>query len=68
MDVVPFDAPAAEAAARIRAQPESAGMPIGPIDVQIAGIAVAHGAILVTRNVAVFSRVPGLACDNWYGG
>jgi tRNA(fMet)-specific endonuclease VapC len=68
MDVVPFDAPAAEAAARIRAQLESAGMPLAPIDVQIAGIAVAHGATLVTRNVEEFSRVPGLACDDWYDG
>jgi tRNA(fMet)-specific endonuclease VapC len=66
MDVVAFDAAAAEAAARIRTQLESVGTMIGPIDVQIAGMAIAHGAILITRNVAEFSRVESLRFDNWY--
>lgn len=66
MLVVPFDAAAAEAAAGIRAQLEGSGMGIGPIDVQIAGIAVAQSATLVTRNVREFSRVPLLALENWY--
>jgi len=68
MDVVPFDASAAEAAARIRTQFDSTGIGIGPIDVQIAGIAVAQSATLVTRNVREFSRVEGLALENWYDG
>jgi tRNA(fMet)-specific endonuclease VapC len=68
MDVVSFDEAAAEAAARIRTHLEALGMGIGPIDVQIAGIAVAQSAILVTRNVSEFSRVQGLVVDNWYDG
>jgi tRNA(fMet)-specific endonuclease VapC len=68
MDVVSFDASAAEAAARIRTQLEGLGIGIGPIDVQIAGIAVAQSATLVTRNVREFSRVEGLALENWYDG
>jgi tRNA(fMet)-specific endonuclease VapC len=68
MDVVPFDASAAEAAARARTQLEELGVGIGPIDVQIAGIALAQSATLVTRNVREFSRVTGLLIDNWYDG
>ena len=68
MDVVPFDAAAAEAAAQARTPLEALGVGIGPIDVQIAGIALAQSATLVTRNVREFSRVPGLLIDNWYGG
>ncbi len=68
LDVVPFDASAAEAAARARAQLEALGVGIGPIDVQIAGIALATSATLITRNVREFSRVAGLLVDNWYDG
>ena len=68
MDVVAFDSVAAEAAARIRAQLERVGLIIGPIDVQIAGIAVATASTLVTRNVRKFSRVEGLNVENWYEG
>jgi tRNA(fMet)-specific endonuclease VapC len=66
LDVVPFDAQAAEAAAHIRTNLERLGIGIGPIDVQIAGIAVAQSVTLVTRNVREFSRVAGLALENWY--
>lgn len=68
MDVVPFDAAAAEAAARIRAQLEQVGTGIGPIDILIAGIALATTSTLVTRNVREFSCVDGLTVDNWYDG
>ncbi len=68
LEVVPFDAAAAEAAARARTQLEESGVGIGPIDVQIAGIALAQSATLVTRNVREFSRVAGLVIDNWYEG
>jgi tRNA(fMet)-specific endonuclease VapC len=32
----------------------------------IAGVALAHGLILVTRNVREFERVPGLQIQNWF--
>ena len=67
LEVVAFDAQAAEAAAQIRTQLEKLGTGIGPIDVQIAGIAIARAATLVTRNVTEFSRVAGLSVDDWYG-
>ncbi len=62
---LPFDDQAADEAARIRAALTSLGTPIGPHDVEIAGIALAHHATLVTDNTAEFARVPGLICVNW---
>jgi tRNA(fMet)-specific endonuclease VapC len=39
--------------------------PIGPNDLMIAAIALAHDLTLVTHNTAEFSRVPGLRLDDW---
>ena len=66
MTTVPFGRPEAAAAARVRADLEAEGRPIGPYDVLIAGTALAQGAVLVTRNVREFNRVRGLAVENWY--
>ena len=65
LEVAAFDYAAAEAYGRIRAELESAGTPIGPLDTLIAGHAASLDAILVTDNVAEFSRVPGLRIENW---
>ena len=65
LEVAAFDYAAAEAYGRIRAALESAGTPIGPLDTLIAGHAASLDAILVTDNVAEFSRVPGLRIENW---
>lgn len=62
---LPFDQNAARQAAGIRAQLEQAGTPIGPLDTLIAGIALSHGAILVTHNTKEFSRVPELQITDW---
>lgn len=66
IQILPFGRKEARSAARIRADLEAAGVPIGPYDVLIAGTAVANGATLVTRNEREFGRVPGLAIENWY--
>ncbi|MGB3264303.1 MAG: type II toxin-antitoxin system VapC family toxin [Microcoleus sp.] len=66
VNVIAFDRDAAVAAATIRAQLEQQGTPIGPIDVLIAGTAVALQATLVTHNVKEFSRVSELAIADWY--
>ncbi|MCW6053507.1 type II toxin-antitoxin system VapC family toxin [Lyngbya sp. CCAP 1446/10] len=66
VNLVPFDRDSAVAAATIRAQLEQQGTPIGPIDVLIAGTALAFQATLVTHNVKEFSRVAGLAIADWY--
>lgn len=64
--VLPLDQEAARVAARLRLELERAGSPIGPLDVLIAGTALAHRATLVTRNVREFSRVTGLRVVDWY--
>lgn len=64
--VLPFDLPSANAAAKIRANLELSGNPIGPVDTLIAGIAVANNLTVVTRNTREFSRIPDLKVENWY--
>ena len=66
LQVLPFDAECAAHAARIRAELEAVGTPIGPHDTLIAATALRHQATLVTRNVREFSRVPGLQWLNWH--
>ena len=50
---------------RIRAELEQAGTPIGANDTWIAAHALALEATLVTDNIREFSRVSGLAVENW---
>lgn len=64
--ILPFGSAEAKASARIRADLERAGTPIGPLDTLIAGTAFHHGATLVTRNVREFGRIEGLSVTNWY--
>lgn len=56
----------AKAAAALRARLELEGTPIGPMDTLIAGTALAHRGVLVTRNVREFGRVAGLSVEDWY--
>ena len=62
---LPFDDQAAEACGRMRAELARAGRPIGPNDLLIAAIAVAHNLTLVTHNTGEFSRVAGLTLEDW---
>ena len=65
LDVLPFETPADVVYGEIRAQLERAGTSIGPNDLLIAAHALALGHTLVTDNVREFSRVKGLAVENW---
>jgi len=38
---------------------------IGTMDLRIAAIALAHDALLLSRNLADFRKVPGLRVDDW---
>lgn len=62
---LPFDDQATLFYARIRAQLERSGTPIGSYDLQIAAIALAHDLTLVTHNAREFSRVEGLNLEDW---
>ena len=64
--ILPFDRAAARQSAQLRAALEKHGTPMGPIDLLIAGTAIAHTATLVTRNTVEFARVPGLRLIDWY--
>jgi tRNA(fMet)-specific endonuclease VapC len=66
MQLLPFDSKCAAFAARIRAELEAAGTPIGPHDTLIAATALRHQGTLVTRNVCEFSRAQGLQWVNWH--
>lgn len=63
--VLDFDRDDAREAGRVRAALRARGAPIGPYDVLIAGQALARGLVLVTNNVAEFSRVEGLRVEDW---
>lgn len=63
--VLPFDRTPAQAAAAILHGLEKRGTPIGPYDTLIAGHAVALGLTLITHNTREFSRVKGLALEDW---
>ena len=63
--LVPLDAAVSRAYARIRANLEWKGTPIGANDLWIAAQAMALDATLVTDNVREFSRVDGLIVENW---
>ncbi len=65
LTVAPFEDRAARAYGTLRAQLQSAGQPIGPLDTLIAAHAVSLGAILVSNNLREFGRVSGLRVENW---
>lgn len=58
--ILPLDAAAAERAGRIDAELWARGEPIDPEDALVAGVALAHDQILVTRRSREFARVHGL--------
>lgn len=65
LEVLPFDAGAADHAADIRAALERRGQAIGGYDLLIAGHARSRGLIVVTGDLGEFSRVEGLRCEDW---
>ena len=65
LTILGFSASAAEEYGKIKAELESRGMPIGPMDLLIAGHAKSEGLILVANNTKEFLRVEGLAVENW---
>ena len=65
LEILPFEAPADETYAELRAELERTGSIIGPNDLLIAAQSLALGLTLVTDNEREFARVPGLRIENW---
>jgi len=65
LEVAPFDDAAAAIYGDVRAQLESRGQPIGPIDTLIAAHALTLDTVLVTNNLREFRRVRGLVVEDW---
>jgi len=63
--VVPFDEASAERFGVVAAALSTRGRPIGLYDTLVAAQALALGLTVVTNNTRHFSRVPGLAVENW---
>jgi tRNA(fMet)-specific endonuclease VapC len=62
---LPFDETAAQKYGALRADLAQRGELIGPNDMFIAAIALAHEAVLVTHNTREFNRVNGLLLEDW---
>lgn len=62
---IPFEIKAAEIFGQIRATLNVQGLPIGPYDLLIASIALAHNLTLITHNTREFGRIPSLRCEDW---
>ncbi|MGI8544291.1 MAG: type II toxin-antitoxin system VapC family toxin [Aridibacter sp.] len=60
-DVLDFD----EKSAEVFQQLKSNKIRIGTMDLKIASIAIANEAILVSRNLKDFEKVPDLTVQNW---
>ena len=65
LEVLSFETPAERHYASLRCELTRKGIPIGPNGMLIAAHALAHGLTVVTANAGEFSRVPGLAVENW---
>lgn len=66
INVIQFGGREAKASALIRADLEKKGVPIGAMDILIAGSAKAHHLTLVTHNTKEFARVEGLHLEDWF--
>lgn len=66
LHVLPYDSRDAAHTARVRAHLAQLGQPIGPYDLQLAGMARARRLILVTHNTVEFGRVAALPVEDWW--
>lgn len=59
--MLPFDHDAIAVFHRLQAQ----RIRIGTMDLKIASICIAHDALLLSRNLVDFEKIPGLRVENW---
>ena len=65
LTVLALDEHAGRLAGEFHAMRDSLGRPSTPSDMMIAGIVMAHGANLATRNIGDFSGLPIAVVDPW---
>jgi tRNA(fMet)-specific endonuclease VapC len=65
LEIAAFDDEAARVYGDVRADVAALGIPIGPLDTQIAAHALSLEVTLVSNNLREFERVAGLRCANW---
>jgi tRNA(fMet)-specific endonuclease VapC len=61
MNVLPFDAPTANAFERFR----ESGVRVATMDLRIGAIAYVKEFTVLTRNVVDFERIPGVHVEDW---
>ena len=67
VNILHFNEKEAVESAKIRAELEKKGTPIGPLDTLIAGTALAQPqGVLVTHNTKEFGRIKSLQVVDWY--
>lgn len=64
--VLDFTCKEASSSAMVRATLEAKGEPIGPMDILIAGYALAHNHTLVTHNTKEFEKIANLKMVDWF--
>ncbi len=64
-EILPWNTAAVDATTQVKKSLMNKGTPIGNNDTAIAGHAISEGCVLVTNNVREFSRVDGLAYEDW---
>ena len=65
IEILDFDTDAANCYGKISADLEKKGMPLGSLDMMIAGHAQSLGYTVVTNNAKEFLRVSDLRIENW---
>jgi len=63
--VLPIDSDVAAAYADLRGDCEEAGVTVQDMDLLIAATAKTHGLVVATLNTKHFSKIPGLAYEDW---
>lgn len=65
LPTLPLNAKAARLAGLVQGSLMRRGIPVDPIDALIAGIALAHGEAVLTRNSDHFERIPKLKVETY---
>lgn len=65
VEIMDFDQEAAQHYANIKVALQRQGMPVGDLDMMIAGHARSMGCVVVTNNRKHFDRIEGIVIEDW---